>query len=77
MPLLLSVLAECILSRTTLCSHQGLERGEETSKHIPKDPEFLFQVSFCMKIHESPEIPKSRYQQASIVEDLHSLDFSP
>lgn len=30
-----------------------------------------------MKIHESPEIPKSRRQQASILENLHNPNFSP
>lgn len=61
----------------TPSSHQGLERGEETSKYILKDLGFLFHVSFCMRFHESPEIPKSRHQQASITENLHSLDLSP
>lgn len=61
----------------TPSSHQGLERGEETSKYILKDLGFLFHVSFCMRFHESPEIPKSRHQQASITENLHSLGLSP
>lgn len=46
-------------------------------KYIQMDLGVLFQVSFCMEIHESPKIPKSRHQQANIVENLRSLDFSP
>lgn len=45
-------------------SHQDLERGEETSKSILKDLWFLFHISFYMKIHESPEIPKGARNQA-------------
>lgn len=30
-----------------------------------------------MKIHESLEIPKSRRQQANILENLHNPNFSP
>lgn len=77
MHLLLSGLAESILSRIALCRQSP--RSREGRRDIKVHPEGSLVLVPYQFLHEDPRVSRNskRRQKPSISENLHNLDFSP